>query len=213
VAAVLKSCIPQVIDDVSNGTASLSYLKGGISSFSKKYPYVCCKFDDKQSLSGFEQLAFSWPSRISQHIYLGDWQAASNETVVRTLGIKYIVNCCKERNAFEDKEGFVYYNISIGDDPAEDISKYFVGVINFIKEATKKDEKILVHCHAGVSRSTTVVVAYLMVRKRWPLQKALHFVKKKRYIVEPNFGFLEQLCQFEQAQGLGISSQDTTSEA
>jgi len=71
----------------------------------------------------------------------------------------------------------------------------------------------LVHCHAGVSRSTTVVVAYLMVRKRWPLQKALHFVKKKRYIVEPNFGFLEQLCQFEQAQGLGISSQDTTSEA
>jgi len=144
----------------------LHHLPGGISSFSKKYPYVCCKFDDKQSLSGFEQLAFSWPSRISQHIYLGrdplqwpnqesefdflairqwedtdqprtisvagDWQAASNETVVRTLGIKYIVNCCKERNAFEDKEGFVYYNISIGDDPAEDISKYFVGVINFI---------------------------------------------------------------------------------
>jgi protein-tyrosine phosphatase len=53
-----------------------------------------------------------------------------------------------------------------------------------------------------VSRSTTVVLAFRMKTKRWPLKKALAYVKQRRYIVDPNFGFVEQLRKFEETLGL-----------
>jgi hypothetical protein len=150
--AVLKSRIPHVIDDVSGGTAALSYLKGtlyfiflpffflltsstrtgGLASFYKKYPFVCAKPEAGNSWGSFEQIAVSWPSRITRYVYLGDWQSASNEIVFDELGIKRVVNCCKERNAFEDKEGFMYHNVSIVDHPSADISTYFEAVVDFI---------------------------------------------------------------------------------
>lgn len=52
--------------------------------------------------------------------------------VFHNLGIKHVVNCCKERNVFEGKEGFQYHNVAIVDHPNEDISKYFADVVEFI---------------------------------------------------------------------------------
>ena len=61
----------------------------------------------------------------------------------------------------------------------------------------KGEEKILVHCRAGASRSATIVIAYLMWTKKMEYGKALQFVKDKRFIVFPNDGFREQLKMFE----------------
>ena len=50
---------------------------------------------------------------------------------------------------------------------------------------------------AGASRSATIVIAYLMWTKKMKYQEALDFVKKKRFIVFPTYGFREQLKMFE----------------
>lgn len=52
--------------------------------------------------------------------------------------------------------------------------------------------KILVHCHVGVSRSATVVLAYLMLKRNMTLVEAINKVKAGRGII-PNRGFLRQL--------------------
>ena len=57
--------------------------------------------------------------------------------------------------------------------------------------------KVLVHCYAGLSRSVTVIVAYLMQNERMLLDEALRFVKHKRPYAQPNPGFLKQLVEFE----------------
>ena len=54
--------------------------------------------------------------------------------------------------------------------------------------------RVLVHCMAGVSRSTTVTVAYLMAREQMTMREALTAVRARRPIVGPNPGFLRQLC-------------------
>lgn len=52
--------------------------------------------------------------------------------------------------------------------------------------------KILVHCHVGVSRSATIVLAYLMLKHNMILVEAVKHVKQGRMII-PNRGFLRQL--------------------
>jgi len=75
------------------------------------------------------------------------------------------------------------------DVPWQDISKYFLVAIRFIKEALSNGGKVLVHCYAGVSRSATIVIAYLMQEHNLGYYEAMTFVKRKRPEVFPNAGF------------------------
>lgn len=56
---------------------------------------------------------------------------------------------------------------------------------------------MLVHCQGGVSRSPTVVIAYLMHLKKLSLTEAYQFVKDKRTCIAPNLNFMGQLLQME----------------
>lgn len=64
-------------------------------------------------------------------------------------------------------------------------------------EAVHSGQVCLVHCMAGMSRSATIVIAYLMSRNRWPLRRALVHVKQCRSIIYPNRGFLRQLYEYD----------------
>lgn len=58
---------------------------------------------------------------------------------------------------------------------------------------------VLVHCYAGVSRSASCVIAFLMQECGLTFMEAMTYVRKKRPIVFPNFGFQRQLMEFEKA--------------
>lgn len=56
---------------------------------------------------------------------------------------------------------------------------------------------VFVHCYAGVSRSSTIIIAYLMKHWKWNLKTALAFVQNKRVVANPNEGFMLQLKRYE----------------
>ena len=70
--------------------------------------------------------------------------------------------------------------------------------------------RVLVHCVAGVSRSATITIAYIMLRTRLSMMEAFHFVKRHRHIVAPNFNFMGQLMELERRLQDGSISRDLT---
>lgn len=88
---------------------------------------------------------------------------------------------------------FKYLELPINDSASQDLTFCFEQAINFIDQA----DKVLVHCFAGVSRSATMVIAYLMYKNKWKYLEAYNHVKKKRTIINPNKGFVSQLEELE----------------
>ena len=68
---------------------------------------------------------------------------------------------------------------------------------NFIEDCFSNKGKILIHCNAGVSRSSSIVIAYLMKREHLNYKTAYNYVKLKRNCIAPNNGFIEQLKKLE----------------
>ncbi|CAG8508978.1 4732_t:CDS:1 [Paraglomus occultum] len=90
-----------------------------------------------------------------------------------------------------------YLKIRIADVPSARISEHFDVCIKFIESAQANGGRVLVHCQAGVSRSTSIVIAFLMHSQRISYEQAFRIVKQKRQSVKPNTGFVRQLREFE----------------
>lgn len=97
--------------------------------------------------------------------------------------------------------------INISDTFEQLLGKVFEEANNFIEEARRNKCNILIHCNAGISRSPTIAIAYLMKWKRLHLQDAYNFVKRCRPQISPNLNFMGQLVRYERR--LGINQEKT----
>lgn len=109
------------------------------------------------------------------------------------------------------------------DKPTEDLVTRLVDICNFIEarrssippaleKMLKKDgmsredmaafatgQNVLIHCYAGVSRSATVMAAYLMRKRHQGRDEVLRFMRTKRE-VNPNQSFMGQLKVWEDVE-------------
>ncbi|WP_192484408.1 MULTISPECIES: dual specificity protein phosphatase family protein [Cysteiniphilum] len=87
------------------------------------------------------------------------------------------------------------------DNPSQSIEKYFQSTKQFIDDARAKGSEVFVHCHQGISRSSSIVVAYLMQSDLYPdcrtVDGTLAFIRQHRPCVAPNIGFYMELTRFE----------------
>lgn len=73
------------------------------------------------------------------------------------------------------------------------------------EEAHQCGRGVLVHCQAGVSRSATIVIAYLMKHTLMTMTDAYKYVRSRRPIVSPNLNFMGQLLEFERDLNSGVT--------
>ncbi|KZC09638.1 Dual specificity protein phosphatase 19, partial [Dufourea novaeangliae] len=84
-----------------------------------------------------------------------------------------------------------YYHCDLLDLPESDISESIKKCIKIIGE--NRGENILIHCNAGVSRSPTIVISYLMISEGLSFDHAYNKVRAVRNCIKPNEGFIRQL--------------------
>ena len=137
---------------------------------------------------------FNDMDEIIENLYLGDLFGARNIDKIKKLGIKKVLSLSDEYfPKYKESDNIAHKTLKVLDCDEQNIIKYFGECLDFIKG----EDKTLVHCAAGASRSATIVIAYLMWTKKIPFKEALDFVQDKRNIVCPNHGFEEQLEIFE----------------
>lgn len=133
------------------------------------------------------------PNHIIHHIYLGGARTAENLSVLQELNITRVLVIGTGLTC-HFPEALTYHHISLEDQDEENIAQHFLPAIDFIDKAP---DNVLVHCYAGVSRSASLVIAYIMFKQRVALSEAVKIVKAKRSCISPNFGFMLQLKDFE----------------
>ena len=90
-----------------------------------------------------------------------------------------------------------YVRVNVNDEPSANLSPWFDGVSERIEKALSSNVSVFVHCQMGISRSSTLVMAYLMRYQHLTLHDAYRHTKEKRPKVEPNIGFWNQLLAYE----------------
>jgi len=142
-------------------------------------------------------------SEIIPRLYLADMYTATDPLTLQRLNITHVVSVVKE-------PWYTYpphiHNlcVPVHDHPRANIGGYLDNAVGWIKGALEEEEgegegaRVMVHCMWGMSRSPSVVIAYLMATKGMSLLRSMLHVKAKRRIVRPNRGFWHQLLWYEE---------------
>jgi len=137
-------------------------------------------------------------SQVRDYLYIGAYRDATNKDLLNQLGITRIINVTKDcTNEFESDERFHYLRLCVSDTWNQQLQEKFPTAFAFIDEARRNNERVLVHCKAGVSRSAAFVIGYLMYSEHLSLDAAHGAVRNKREIISPNLDFMGELKEYE----------------
>ena len=130
------------------------------------------------------------PSKIGDEaLYLGDRKQAKDRSLLRSLGVRAVVNCTPSRdvdpnagcpNFFERDPSMSYLRLPIFDTPAEDAGAHADAAADFIRSRLHHGG-VFVHCHRGVSRSATFVCAHLVKNHGLEYAAALARVREPQH--------------------------------
>ncbi|KAF2295973.1 hypothetical protein GH714_035467 [Hevea brasiliensis] len=134
-------------------------------------------------------------SKVAEHVYLGGDAVAKDREILKQNGITHVLNCVGFVCPEYFKADFVYRTLWLQDSPSEDITSILYDVFDYFEDVREQGGRVFVHCCQGVSRSTSLVIAYLMWREGQSFDDAFQYVKEARGIADPNMGFACQLLQ------------------
>uniref|UniRef100_A0A2D4FK05 Protein-serine/threonine phosphatase n=2 Tax=Micrurus corallinus TaxID=54390 RepID=A0A2D4FK05_MICCO len=154
---------------------SVHLLAGGFSEFSNCFPGLC---EGKSILvpSCISQpclpVSNTGPTRILPHLYLGCQRDVLNKELMQQNEIGYVLNAsntCPKPDFIPESH---FLRVPVNDSFCEKIFPWLDKSVDFIEKAKASNGCVLVHCLAGISRSATIAIAYIMKRMDMSLDEA-----------------------------------------
>lgn len=133
-------------------------------------------------------------------VWISRWEVALDPAWLEQNKIKAVFNCSKDIPFHPNIKN--QYRVPVDDNlqPAEiqNMEKWAPEIAYKILKEYKAGNPILIHCHAGMQRSTTACAFFLMALTGAPLITVMRQIKKARPIAfEPGPNFIEALRGFE----------------
>lgn len=177
----------------------VALLAGGLLEFSSHHRALCEEGGSRGPLTSLSQpcLSAAGPTRILPFLFLGSQRDAQDSELLAAHNICYELNVstsCPKPDFIPDAH---FLRIPVNDSHADKLRPYFARACHFLDKVRESSGCVLVHCLAGVSRSPTVAIAYVMRHLGLSSDEAYRYVKSKRPSISPNFNFLGQLLEYE----------------
>mmetsp|Transcript_12632 Transcript_12632/g.25767 ORF Transcript_12632/g.25767 Transcript_12632/m.25767 type:complete len:266 (+) Transcript_12632:1642-2439(+) len=138
---------------------------------------------------------------VHGHLFLGSQFGAVDQQCIRSLGIQHVVNCTAGSMKVENKfasEGVSYSNFELHDKIGENALPSIEKSYEVIAPLESSGKRVLVHCSAGLSRSATIVLGYLMKAKAMSMREAVEVATEGRgRMLQCNASFWSALLQWE----------------
>ena len=144
-------------------------------------------------LSDKSQPPSEYIDKITDKIYLGDIEGANDFNYLTKEKITHILSLIDINLQIPSTIGIEHKLIEIEDEENQNLIKHIKECFRYIENS----KKIFIHCMCGISRSPSIVIAYLMWKAHCSYYDAYFFVKNRRKFICPNDGFVEQLKLFE----------------
>jgi protein tyrosine phosphatase len=138
------------------------------------------------------------PSQILPNLFLGSQESARKfpaQVLVSALTAEEY-----QRYKVNPPPTVEWHRFILDDDDTEPIGCMFESVHAILHSALLRGKRVLVHCAAGVSRSPTLVAAFLMLEKSWSRKQAIEWITRRRLFICPNDGFMQQLKDLEEEE-------------
>lgn len=186
---VLQSKQHSVLEQVVNMQKSMSI----VCPMSPNLP--------EEELKIYKPMVLKNCDQIIPHLYLGGLEAVSDMQSLVQQDIRAVCCCLRELElpSTEFCQDLEYYRVDVEDMGREPIELFFLEATEFIHSWVSREQHVLVHCRAGVSRSVTIVIAYLVRYYGYSLYDAFFLVRSHRSVATPNIGFMEKLGDYEEA--------------
>ncbi|CAL1531731.1 unnamed protein product [Lymnaea stagnalis] len=137
-------------------------------------------------------------AEVRPGLIMGSQDVAHDLDTLKQYGVTHILNVASGvENMFPDQ--FKYQTQEFRDLPEFPIVKGFQQAIDFIDEGRKSNGCVLVHCNAGISRSASIVMAYLIKNEGMTVNEAFSLLRSKRPTTCPNPGFMIQLHNYHES--------------
>ncbi|KAJ7580757.1 protein-tyrosine phosphatase-like protein [Mycena floridula] len=148
--------------------------------------------------SSYHHHSRGYASEIIPRLYISDLSFAENPAQLAAHRITHILSTLPETIATPPGFPVQRLQIKVEDFPFAELAAHLPCTTKFIRDALQRDPeaRVLVHCAEGVSRSVSVVAAFLMAVYGWNPKEALSYIKERRGVANPNFGFVQQLHEY-----------------
>ena len=135
---------------------------------------------------------------VADNIWLGDLPSACDIKRLRDeIGVTHVVTAIIGVDAVYP-DSFEYHLIPVCDWPQEDLLKHLDLATDFMNKSITSGGTVYVHCMAGVSRSATIVAAFLIRFRKMDPNQAIQLLQQRRSVVNPNAGFRAQLIKYHE---------------
>lgn len=159
-----------------------------------------------KEMDPFQRWAYTMRREMQEilpKVWLGPYASAmkKNEAQLTQVGITHMIVVRGPNEAYYIRPHFpnciTYLVLDIADKQSQNIIQYFRKVCEFINNALASNGRVLVHGISGISRSATLVIAYVMTQKMCTYIEAYKYVQLRRFCIHPNESFRKQLLEFE----------------
>ncbi|KAG6819682.1 hypothetical protein H0H93_009638 [Arthromyces matolae] len=148
-------------------------------------------------------------SEIITRLYISDLSFAENPACLASYGITHVISVISGSVHIPSASALYphlpprHLHLRIEDSPFVELAAHLPSTTQWIRDAymSSSEARILVHCGEGISRSVSIVAAFLIAQYGWTPSEAVQFIKQKRRVADPNFGFIAQLGEYARSLG------------